>query len=85
MGLGLITQGSGNPRTGPLLSAMQSFGSGVEQGLTSLRSAVSGYNTSQAEQVLAAFNAEYCKDARYEAPKSKPLNFTGTVATPAQF
>lgn len=77
MGLSLLTQGSDKSQAGPLLSAMQSFGSGVEEGLTSLKTAVSSYNDSQSQAVLAAFDAEFCKEAKYEASSKKPLNFTG--------
>lgn len=77
MGLSLLTQGSDKSQSGPLLSAMQSFGSGVQEGLTSLKTAVSSYNDTQSQAVLAAFNAEFCEEATYEAPSKKPLNFTG--------
>lgn len=77
MGLSLLTQGSDKSQSGPLLTAMQSFGSGVEEGLTSLKTAVSSYNDSQGQAVLAAFDAEFCEEASYEAPSKKPLNFTG--------
>ena len=80
MGLDLVTQGSDNSQSGPLLNAMESFGSGLEQGLTSLKSAVSSYNTSQAQEVLAAFDAEYCTDAKYTPSSSNPLNFTGMLS-----
>ena len=78
MGLSLITQGSDSSQAGPLLSAMESFGSGLEQGLSSLKSTVSSYNDSQAQEVLAAFDAEFCTDASYTASSEKPLNFTGS-------
>ena len=78
MGLNLVTQGSDNSESGPLLSAMESFGSGLEQGLTSLKTAVSSYNDSQAQEVLASFDSEFCTDASYTASSEKPLNFTGT-------
>ena len=77
MGLSLLTQGSDKSQAGPLLSAMQSFGSGVEEGLTSLKTAVSSYDDSQSQAVLAAFDAEFCEEAKYEAASKKPLNFTG--------
>lgn len=77
MGLSLLTQGSDKSQSGPLLSAMQSFGSGVQEGLTSLKTAVSSYNDTQSQAVLAAFNAEFCEEATYQAPSKKPLNFTG--------
>ena len=77
MGLSLLTQGSDKSQAGPLLSAMQSFGSGVEEGLTSLKTAVSSYDDSQSQAVLAAFDAEFCEEAKYEASSKKPLNFTG--------
>ncbi len=77
MGLNLVTQGSDNSESGPLLSAMESFGSGLEQGLTSLKTAVSSYNDSQAQELLASFDAEFCTDASYTASSEKPLNFTG--------
>ena len=57
---------------------MESFGSGLEQGLSSLKSTVSSYNDSQAQEVLAAFDAEFCTDASYTASSEKPLNFTGS-------
>ncbi|KAL3146193.1 hypothetical protein ABBQ32_002899 [Trebouxia sp. C0010 RCD-2024] len=81
MGLSLLTQGSDKSQSGPLLSAMQSFGSGVQEGLTSLKTAVSSYNDTQSQAVLAAFNAEFCEEATYEAPSKKPLNFTGPSAS----
>ena len=77
MGLSLLTQGSDKSQAGPLVSAMHSFGSGVQEGLASLKTAVSSYDDSQSQAVLAAFNAEFCKEAKYEAPRKKPLNFTG--------
>ena len=77
MGVNLLTQGSDSSQSGPLLTAMESFGSGVEEGLTSLKNAVQSYNDSQAQAVLAAFDAEFCTDASYEASSQKPLNFTG--------
>lgn len=77
MGLSLLTQASDKSEAGPLLSAMQSFGSGVEEGLSSLKTAVSSYNDSQSQAVLAAFNAEFCEEAKYEASSKKPMNFTG--------
>ena len=77
MGVNLLTQGSDSSKSGPLLTAMQSFGSGVEEGLTSLKTAVQSYNDSQAQAVLAAFDAEFCTDAEYVASSQKPLNFTG--------
>ena len=77
MGLNLLTQGSDSSQSGPLQTAMESFGSGAEEGLTSLKNAVQSYNDSQAQAVLAAFDAEFCTDASYEASSQKPLNFTG--------
>ncbi len=77
MGLSLINQGSDNSDSGPLLSAKESFGSGLEQGLSSLKTAVSSYNDSQAQEVLASFDAEFCTDASYTASSQSPLNFTG--------
>ncbi|DBA68298.1 TPA: hypothetical protein ACH3X2_013620 [Trebouxia sp. C0005] len=81
MGLNLVTQGSDNSESGPLLSAMESFGSGLEQGLTSLKTAVSSYNDSQAQELLASFDAEFCTDASFTASSEKPLNFTGPSAS----
>lgn len=75
--MSLLTQGSDKSHAGPLLSAMQSFGSGVQEGLGSLKTTVSSYNDSQSEAVLAAFNAEFCEVAKYEASSKKPMNFTG--------
>lgn len=77
MGLSLLTQGSDKSQAGPLLSAMQSFGSGVQEGLSSLKTAVSSYDDSQSQAVLDAFNAEFCEEAKYEASSKKPMNFTG--------
>lgn len=77
MGLNLVTQGGDNSESGPLLSAMESFGSGLEQGLTSLKTAVSSYNDSQAQELLASFDSEFCTDAMFTASSEKPLNFTG--------
>lgn len=56
---------------------MQTFGSGVEEGLTSVENAVKSYNTSQVQEVVEAFEEQFCKEAKYEAPQKKPLNFTG--------
>ena len=68
---------SGNSYSGPLLSAMQTFGNGVEEGLTSVETAVKSYNTSQVQDVVDAFEEQFCTEAKYEAPEKKPLNFTG--------
>ena len=57
---------------------MESFGNGVEQGLSDVKNAVSSYNDSQAQEVLDAFDAQFCTDASYTASSEKPLNFTGT-------
>ena len=85
MGLSLLTQGSDKSQAGPLLSAMQSFGSGVEDGLTSLKTAVSSYDDSQSQAVLAAFDAEFCEEAKYEASSKMPLNFTGESCLPGTY
>lgn len=68
---------SGDSYSGPLLSAMQTFGNGVEEGLTSVETAVKAYNTSQVQDTVDAFEKQFCKDAKYEAPEKTPLNFTG--------
>ena len=56
---------------------METFGSGLEKGLTSLQTAVKSYNASQVQAVEDAFNDQFCEDASYDAPEKKPLNFTG--------
>lgn len=68
---------SGNSYSGPLLSAMQTFGSGVEEGLTSLQNAVKSYSTSQVQDTVDAFEEQFCEEAKFEAAEKKPLNFTG--------
>ena len=56
---------------------MQTFGNGVEEGLTSVETAVKAYNTSQVQDTVDAFEKQFCKDAKYVAPVKTPLNFTG--------
>ena len=80
MGVGFITQGNDKSQAGPLLTAMESFGSGVQQGLTDVKNAVTSYNTSQAQEVLDAFDTQFCTAAKLTAASENPLNFTGLLS-----